>query len=96
MGVGNKDQDWGGGGEEQEILPKAWLVKREKFLGGGSVTHQCQWHGRAPRHATSRVLTGEEQRSTARQPKHQLVVNHPLTQAWTEAIRALLCGTLSA
>lgn len=60
---------------------------------------QCWWLRGAPGHVT-RTLMGEKPKKQvpARQDnqKRQLAVNHPLARAWTEAVRALLCGTLSA
>lgn len=60
---------------------------------------QCWWLRGAPGHVT-RTLMGKKPKKQvpARQDnqKRQLAVNHPLARAWTEAVRALFCGTLSA
>lgn len=53
---------------------------------------------KSPRTGHSQILEGKEKQVLAQQDnqKLQLALNQPLAQAGTEAVRALLCGTLSA
>lgn len=52
----------------------------------------------SPRTRHRQILEGKEKQVLARPDNQQLQValNQPLAQAGTEAVRALLCGTLSA